>query len=122
EEIAETVQGINEERKQIVSNIVKEAEQMVQPDNQDGVIIVAKEGRNEGILGIVATQLVKKYDRPAIVLAIKPETSQVKSSARSIPKFDLFKNCMQIRHLFTHFGGHAQAAGMSLPLENLSQL
>ena len=122
EEIAETVQGINEERKQIVSNIVKEAEQMVQPGNQDGVIIVAKEGWNEGVLGIVASRLVKKYDRPAIVLAIKPETSQVKGSARSIPKFDLFKNCMQIRHLFTHFGGHAQAAGMSLPLENLSQL
>src|SRR5699024_4143790 len=75
EEIAETVQGINEERKQIVSNIVKEAEQMVQPDNQDGVIIVAKEGRNEGVLGIIKCQYVKKYDRQAMVLAIKTETS-----------------------------------------------
>lgn len=123
EELAETIQDINEERKQIVSNIVEEAEQMVQPDgNQEGVIIVAKEGWNEGVLGIVASRLVKKFDRPAIVLAIRPETSQIKGSARSIPQFDLFKNCMKIRHLFTHFGGHAQAAGMSLPLENLSEL
>src|SRR5699024_4011965 len=40
----------------------------------------------------------------------------------SIPAFDLFVNCMEVRDLFTHFGGHAQAAGMTLPLENVKQL
>src|SRR5699024_6993317 len=45
-----------------------------------------------------------------------------KGSARSIPAFDLFSNCMKLRNLFTHFGGHAQAAGMSLPLENIVPL
>lgn len=122
EEIAEMIEALNEERKKIVSDIVQEAEEMVQPDEDQGVIIVAKEGWNEGVLGIVASRLVRKYDRPAIVLAIKPETSQVKGSARSIAKFDLFTNCMKLRSLFTNFGGHSQAAGMSLPLENLSQL
>lgn len=122
EQIAEEIQGINQERQQIVSSIVKEAEEMVDPNEKRGVIIVAKEGWNQGVLGIVASKLVRKYERPAIVLAIKPGTSEAKGSARSIPAFDLFANCMEVRNLFTNFGGHAQAAGMTIPLENLQQI
>ncbi|MGJ9457073.1 single-stranded-DNA-specific exonuclease RecJ [Oceanobacillus sp. CF4.6] len=119
QEIAEEIDAINEQRKKIVNDIVKEAELIVQSSESHGVIIAAKEGWNEGVLGIVASKLVRKYDRPAIVLTIKPETGVVKGSARSIPAFDLFQNCMKIRDLFTHFGGHSQAAGMTFPLENL---
>ncbi|WP_042223358.1 single-stranded-DNA-specific exonuclease RecJ [Oceanobacillus manasiensis] len=122
EEIATEIDQINVKRQQIVNDIVKEAEKMVDPNQEKGVIIVAKEGWNEGVLGIVASKLVRKFDQPAIVLTKKPETSQVKGSARSIPAFDLFKNCMTVRDLFTHFGGHSQAAGMTLPLENLEEL
>lgn len=121
-QIAEEIQDINQERQQIVSNIVTEAEKMVDPNVKKGVIIVAKEGWNEGVLGIVASKLVRKFDRPAIVLAIKPDTAEVKGSARSIPAFDFFTNCMKIRNLFTHFGGHAQAAGMTFPIENIPQI
>ncbi|WP_164668507.1 single-stranded-DNA-specific exonuclease RecJ [Virgibacillus doumboii] len=120
--IAEMVQSLNQERQKIVSDIVKEADKMVGSIDEQGVIVVAKEGWNQGVLGIVASNLVRKYDRPAIVLSILPETNQVKGSARSIPAFDLFANCMKIRDVFTHFGGHSQAAGMTLPLENLNTL
>src|SRR5690606_9241212 len=68
----------------------------------------------------VASKLVKKYDRPAIVLTIKKDKQEAKGSARSIPAFDLFEHGMRIRELFTHFGGHHQAAGMTLPVENIS--
>ncbi|WP_085991808.1 single-stranded-DNA-specific exonuclease RecJ [Oceanobacillus senegalensis] len=119
-ELAEEIQLINERRKEIVNEIVKEAEEVVEAD--EGVIVVAKKGWNEGVLGIVASRLVKKYDRPAIVLTIKPESQEAKGSARSIPAFDLFQGCMEVRELFNHFGGHAQAAGMTLPLENLDKL
>ncbi|MDY0408559.1 single-stranded-DNA-specific exonuclease C-terminal domain-containing protein [Paracerasibacillus soli] len=67
-------------------------------------------------------RLVKKFDRPAIVLTIDETTNIAKGSARSIPAFDLFTNCMEIKSLFTHFGGHAQAAGMTLPIENISTI
>src|SRR5699024_12563750 len=92
---------------QIVSNIAKEAEKMVEP-GQD-VIVVAKEGWNVGDLGIVASRLVKKFNRPAIVMALNEDTSSAKGSARSIPNFNLFENCMAVKDLFTHFGGHSQA-------------
>ncbi|GAB3802120.1 single-stranded-DNA-specific exonuclease RecJ [Virgibacillus kimchii] len=122
-QIAEEIAELNLERQRIVEKIVREAEKMVIGDKKEQpVIIVCKEGWNEGVLGIVASRLVQKYDRPAIVLAYKPDTGEVKGSARSIPAFDLFTNCMEVRNLFTHFGGHAQAAGMTLPYENVDQL
>ncbi|WP_047979699.1 single-stranded-DNA-specific exonuclease RecJ [Ornithinibacillus contaminans] len=121
-ELAEMVQGLNQERQQIVASIVKEVEEMIDSDTMKHVIVVAKQGWNEGVLGIVASRLVRKYDRPAIVLAINEEKGTAKGSARSIAAFDLFQGCMRHKALFTHFGGHAQAAGMTLPLENVEEL
>ena len=120
--LAEMVQSVNEKRQQIVSKIVREAEEMTRASQVDNVIVVAKEGWNEGVLGIVASRLVRKYDRPAIVLTIKSDQGVAKGSARSITPFNLFENCMRIKDLFTQFGGHAQAAGMTLPLENVDDL
>ncbi|MBC5637608.1 single-stranded-DNA-specific exonuclease RecJ [Ornithinibacillus sp. BX22] len=119
EELAEQVGQLNQERQQIVASIVKEVEQLETIDPEKGVIVVAKQGWNEGVLGIVASRLVRKYDRPAIVLSINEENGTAKGSARSIPAFDLFQSCMKFKEVFTHFGGHAQAAGMTLPIENV---
>lgn len=121
-EYAEMINDLNKERQRIVRQMTTEAEKMVTITSETGVIVVAKEGWNEGVLGIVASRLVKKYDRPAMVLAIKPESNIAKGSARSIPAFDLFQACMSTRDVFTHFGGHAQAAGMSLSIENIDLL
>lgn len=122
EQLAEMVQELNVERQQIVASIVKEVEELMVIDEDKGVIVVAKQGWNEGVLGIVASRLVRKYDRPAIVLAINEDNGTAKGSARSIPAFDLFQSCMSIKEVFTHFGGHSQAAGMTLPLENVKTL
>ncbi|SDI93289.1 single-stranded-DNA-specific exonuclease RecJ [Salimicrobium halophilum] len=122
EELAEFVQELNKERQKIVQDIAAEAESMLDASSEDEVIIVAKEGWNPGVLGIVASKLVRKFDRPAIVLAIDEEKQEAKGSARSIDAYDMFENCMQVRDLFLHFGGHAQAAGMTLSLENVDTL
>ncbi|MDX8047679.1 single-stranded-DNA-specific exonuclease RecJ [Gracilibacillus sp. S3-1-1] len=123
EELAEYVQELNTERQKIVADITKEATDMFEASDSDKrVIIVAKEGWNQGVLGIVASKLVQTYYRPAIVLSIDSETNNAKGSARSIEGFDMFQNCMKHKDLFTHFGGHAQAAGMTLPLENVAEL
>lgn len=122
EEIAQMIQSINEERQAIVSEIVQEAENMITLDQTKSVIMVANEGWNEGVLGIVASRLVRKFDRPVIALTIKEDSGEIKGSARSIPAFNLFDNCMTIRHLFTKFGGHSQAAGMTFPIENFAEI
>ncbi|MRH43013.1 single-stranded-DNA-specific exonuclease RecJ [Aquibacillus halophilus] len=123
DELAQFIDQLNQERQKIVTEISKEAEELVEADStgmNEKVIIVAKEGWNEGVLGIVASKLVRIYDRPAIVLSINKEKKTAKGSARSIAAFDLFSNCMQIRKDFINFGGHAQAAGMTLAEENIS--
>ncbi|MFC4404011.1 single-stranded-DNA-specific exonuclease RecJ [Gracilibacillus xinjiangensis] len=123
DELSSYVQELNTERQKIVAKITEEAiAEIEQDDSNPHVLVVAKEGWNQGVLGIVASKLVQTYHRPAIVLAIDPDNQSAKGSARSIDGFDLFTSCMKHKSLFTHFGGHAQAAGMTLPLENISVL
>ncbi|MCP3025570.1 single-stranded-DNA-specific exonuclease RecJ [Halobacillus sp. A5] len=122
--LAGFINELNQERQKIVTQIAKEAEELLlsgeQPLNE--VIVVAKENWNPGVLGIVASKLVRQFDRPAIVLGIDPEQGYAKGSARSIDAFDLFQNCMEVRDQFIHFGGHAQAAGMTLCIENIDEV
>ncbi len=120
--IAEEMEVLNRERQQLVQQIVEEAERMLANEAEQGVIVVAKEGWNEGVLGIVASKLVRKWDKPAIVLSIKADQGIAKGSARSIPAFDLFQNCMKVSHLFQQFGGHSQAAGMTLEIAQVKPL
>lgn len=118
--LAAHMEELNSERQAIVQKIVTEAEKQVK--DQDGVIILYDENWHEGVLGIAASRLVQTFDRPVILLTYKSATNELKGSARSIENFDLFTHCMKIRDLFTAFGGHAQAAGMTLPFENLTAI
>lgn len=120
EELAEEIESLNRERQTIVNHMVQEAEQRV--DTDDDVIILYDETWHEGVLGIVASRLVSKFDRPVILLRYKKEDNELKGSARSIPAFNLFENGMELSHLFTAFGGHSQAAGLSFPFENFYEV
>src|SRR5699024_12694977 len=88
----------------------------------DGVIMLYDEVWHEGFLGIAASRIVKKYHRPTFMFTHKVDTNELKGSARSIPAFDLFENCIEVKQLFTAFGGHAQAAGMNMPFENIDEI
>lgn len=119
-EIAEEIESLNSERQTIVKDIVKEAEQRVDPN--DDVIVLHDAKWHEGVLGIAASRLVRTFDRPVIMLSYKEATHELKGSARSIPAFNLFENGMEIEHLFTSFGGHSQAAGLTFPYDNLHDI
>ncbi|MFG6148409.1 single-stranded-DNA-specific exonuclease RecJ [Halobacillus sp. B23F22_1] len=123
-QLAEYINDLNQKRQKIVTDITKEAEELLISGEQplEEVIVVAKEGWNPGVLGIVASKLVRQFDRPAIVLGIDSDKNEAKGSARSIDAFDLFQNCMEIREQFIHFGGHAQAAGMTLNTDNIEEV
>lgn len=121
-ELVVEIERLNSERQQIVRDLVKEAEMEMKHVQAKSIIMVAKPNWHEGVLGIVASRLVQKYHCPAFVLTIDENTNEVKGSARSIPSFHLFDSCMKIRDLFTNFGGHSQAAGMTFPLENIEQI
>ena len=120
-DIALMINQKNEERKEIVQKIYDEAKTMV--DLNKPVQVLAGEGWNPGVLGIVAGRLLEKLHQPVIVLNI--ENDLAKGSARSIEAVDIFEALDPHRDLFVAFGGHAGAAGMTLEaskLEALSQV
>ena len=120
-DIALMINQKNEERKEIVQKIYDEAKTMV--DLNKPVQVLAGEGWNPGVLGIVAGRLLEELPQPVIVLNI--ENGLAKGSARSIEAVDIFEALDPHRDLFVAFGGHAGAAGMTLEaskLEALSQV
>ena len=117
-EIALMIQDKNEERKEIVQAIYEEAKSLVDPNKS--VQVLAKEGWNPGVLGIVAGRLLEELGQTVIVLNI--EDGRAKGSARSIEAVDIFEALNPHRELFIAFGGHAGAAGMTLEVEQLDTL
>ena len=117
-EIALLIHQKNEERKEIVQSIYDEAKKMVDPDKS--VQVLAKEGWNPGVLGIVAGRLLEELGQTVIVLNI--EDGRAKGSARSIEAVDIFEALDPHRELFIAFGGHAGAAGMTLEVDKLEVL
>lgn len=122
-QLVQMIQQKNEERKAFVSQIVEEAQDKLQEQSADSLVnVIAKEGWHEGVLGIVASRLLEETGKPTIVLNINKETGEAKGSGRSIQQFNLFEACNDVQDLFSHFGGHHMAAGMTIPIEKIEVL
>ncbi|MGD7044082.1 single-stranded-DNA-specific exonuclease RecJ [Jeotgalibacillus proteolyticus] len=125
EALAQEIDQINKERQTIVSDITKEAIEQVEnlyPLEENRVLVIAKEGWNPGVVGIVASRLVDRYYRPVIMLCLDPDGNKAKGSARSIEGFNMFEELSRNRDILPHFGGHPMAAGMTLPIEQVDEL
>ncbi|KGR74456.1 single-stranded-DNA-specific exonuclease RecJ [Ureibacillus sinduriensis] len=115
----------NVERKEIVHTITEQAIEMIENDpsiSNSLVLVIAKEGWNPGVIGIVASRLVEKYYRPAIVLSLDSVKGTAKGSGRSIEGFHLYHELAKNRDILPHFGGHPMAAGMTFGAEHVDEL
>ncbi len=113
----------NEERQMVEAKILMEAEAMIDRDSkyqEEKVIVLAGHGWHHGIIGIVASKLTEKYYKPTVLLCI--EDGVATGSARSIKGFDLFKAMSECKDLMMKFGGHEQAAGLTMAEENIQDL
>jgi len=108
---------LNESRKEDQLKMFTEAKQQVRVD--DKVVVVASEKWNEGIVGIVASKLCEKYKKPAIVFSINGDVS--KASCRSTSDVNLYELVKSCSSLLNGFGGHKQAAGLSIDTDKLEQ-
>lgn len=125
EELTNYIDSLNRERQSLVHQISEDAIQEVENNvnlEEEHVLIVAKEGWNPGVIGIVASRLVEKFYRPTIVLSIDREKGVAKGSARSIAGFDLYANLSMCKDILPAFGGHPMAAGMTLRIEDVPDL
>jgi single-stranded-DNA-specific exonuclease len=79
--------------------------------------VLSGEGWHEGVIGIVASRIAERYVRPTFVLSVSDGVA--KGSARSIPQFDIYAGLTECSDLLRDFGGHSQAAGLKLDVDNL---
>jgi single-stranded-DNA-specific exonuclease len=122
-DLAEQLNTENVRRQQEEAEIVTQARKAVETDLEIGsrtVIVVAGEGWHRGVIGIVASKLVDAFHRPAIVLSIDGGVAH--GSCRSIPSFDMLSALESCAPLMIKFGGHKQAAGLTLETERIREL
>jgi single-stranded-DNA-specific exonuclease len=122
-EIAEKLDHLNTERQSEEARIVKEIEAQLdaEPDLTGKFCMVFDgDSWHRGVVGIVASRVVEKTGRPALVIA--KEGEEAHGSGRSIPALHLLDALESCRDLFTRFGGHAHAVGFALPSGRLAEL
>lgn len=111
----------NEERRRLTNRVLAQAKAQLSPEDWKGpLLLVGGEDFPAGVVGVVAGKLAEEFYRPAVVLELGPEVSR--GSARSIPEFNLIAALTQCRDLFLRLGGHAHAAGFTLPTARVGEL
>ena len=117
--MAEDLKALNESRKEMTEKGVERAVEMIETSalKEDRVLVVYLPDCHESIAGIIAGRLKERYYRPTFVLT-KTENG-AKGSGRSIEAYDMFAEMNRCAELFTRFGGHKLAAGLSLPEEKI---
>lgn len=113
EELAGNLNGLNARRQEIEESVYREALRMMESaDRLAGAIVLAHEGWHQGVVGIVASKIAEQYARPTFVLSIQDGIAR--GSGRSIPAFDILEGLTLCNDVLRRFGGHRQAAGLSL--------
>lgn len=117
--IANELKMLNESRKEMTDEGVAKAIEQVEYSSlsEDRVLVIYLPDCHESIAGIIAGRIREKYYKPVFVLTKSEEG--VKGSGRSIEGYSMYEEMTKVKHLFTKFGGHPMAAGLSLPEEKV---
>lgn len=119
--LAEDLKALNDSRKEMTEKGVEQAIEQIEgsPIKVDKVLVVYLPDCHESVAGIIAGRIREKYYRPVFVLTRSEDG--VKGSGRSIEHYHMFEEMSECKELFTKFGGHKMAAGLSLPEENVER-
>ena len=121
--IARVLEYENRNRKDIDEITFEEALEIIHNEidlDSKRVLVLAKKNWHAGVIGIVASRIMEKFNRPTILISIQDGIG--KGSARSMGNFDIYEGFKKLKHLFINFGGHKFAAGLTIAEENISIL
>lgn len=120
--IASELKQLNDSRKIMTLQGIEAAEKYVEEHNleQDKVLLIYLQDCHESLAGIIAGRIREKYGKPVFVLTRGEEG--IKGSGRSIEAYDMYEAMTECKELFTKFGGHKLAAGLSMEEENIPVL
>ncbi len=117
QKLAGELDAINVERQQIERAIFDEADGMIKADGCDPGIVLYSEDWHPGVIGIVASKLANRYNRPCIMISIDGDSCR--GSARGIRNFDMLSGLTACAEHIERYGGHRAAAGLSLHRDKL---
>ena len=116
--IAKELVEFNVQRKDMTAESVEKAKELVEQDlKEDKVLAVYLPDTHESLAGIIAGRIREVYHKPVFVLTDAEDG--IKGSGRSIEEYSMYEELCKCKELFTKFGGHPMAAGLSMPKENL---
>jgi single-stranded-DNA-specific exonuclease len=119
--LAAQLEDLNRDRQAVEERILREATEAIEswPEarRRSRAFVVSGEGWHEGVIGIVASRLVERYNRPVVLIA--GTDGEWKGSGRSIPSFDLHDGLRRCAEHLERWGGHAAAAGLSIRPERV---
>lgn len=120
--IAGELKEMNESRKAMTLQGVKQAAEQIEKEHlsEDKVLVIFLPDCHESLAGIIAGRVKEQYGKPTFVLTRGEEG--LKGSGRSIESYHMYDAMVACRELFTKFGGHKMAAGLSLEEKNLEEL
>ena len=119
--LAEQIEEYNVQRKEVTENIVKDVIETIENnDVKNKSVIMVSGDYHEGVLGIVASNIVEKYQRPVLIMNNKEGI--LKGSARSVFDFNIYTAINKIGDKFIAYGGHTLAAGFSFDEQNFKEI
>ncbi len=122
-EIAQKLEALNRERQSVEDEILRQIEAQLRQSPQrvqKYSLVISGDGWHRGVIGIVAQRVVDRYHRPALVIGVEDGVGV--GSGRSIRGFHLLDALAAMSDLFDRYGGHAQAAGFTLPSGRIEEL
>lgn len=123
--LAEQVESLNARRREHTDRTVAEAMALLAADTKlarRAGLVVHHHGWLPGVVGIAAANLVERYGRPALVLAVDRARGEARGSVRSVAGIDVRAALLKCGSLLTRCGGHPQAAGVTLPADKVEAL
>lgn len=126
-ELAQKLEQLNRERREVEAAALAAIEARLAADVEiaaNRLLVVDGDGWHRGVIGILASRVVERTAKPAIVISVEdgPDGRIAHGSGRSVDGFVLLAALESCSDLFTRFGGHAFAVGFALPAENLPEL
>ncbi|MCQ2751627.1 MAG: single-stranded-DNA-specific exonuclease RecJ, partial [Coriobacteriales bacterium] len=120
-QLAKSLIELNDKRRSVEQELCDEVENEIKSQAcDDQVILVAKEGWNDGVKGIVAARIARKYKRPTLIFSIHDDIAR--GSGRSYADFNLYNLFDKFRDLYMEFGGHSGAIGITIKVDLLKDL
>lgn len=113
---------LNGQRKTMTQTGIDKAKEQIESTSliNDRVLVIYIPELHESLAGIVAGRIRETYNKPVLVITDAEEGA--KGSGRSIPAYNMFEELTAVKDVFTKFGGHPMAAGISLPTEKIDEL